>query len=200
MDRFGVFLVHFISELLSIIQVPLSSDVSVICRGSSSSNHEMYVVLYKYLQYFHHDQNLNHNRRSHLSHLAASCHSPTKMSTLQNKTVVVVGGSSGIGFAVALAALQSQASTVIIASSNAERVAGAVKRLESHKLPGEVRGEVLDARDTTAVKEFSGRIGIVDHVAWTSGDVPHGVSGGDGESQEARTGDTRSDSDLSHIR
>ncbi|KJA26771.1 hypothetical protein HYPSUDRAFT_212924 [Hypholoma sublateritium FD-334 SS-4] len=72
------------------------------------------------------------------------------MATLQNKTVVVVGGSSGIGFGVTLAALQSLASVVIIASSNAERVAGAVAQLQAHKLPGEVRGEVVDARDAAA--------------------------------------------------
>ncbi len=74
------------------------------------------------------------------------------MATLQNKTVVVVGGSSGIGFGVALASLQSQASVVVIASSNASRVAKAVERLQSHKLPGEVRGEVLDGKDPAAIK------------------------------------------------
>ncbi|KJA26776.1 hypothetical protein HYPSUDRAFT_84193 [Hypholoma sublateritium FD-334 SS-4] len=93
------------------------------------------------------------------------------MTTLQNKIVVVVGGSSGIGFGVALAALQSFASVVIIASSNADRVAGAVARLQAHKLPGEVRGEVLDAKDAAAVKKFALSLGAIDHVAWTSGDV-----------------------------
>ena len=93
------------------------------------------------------------------------------MSTLENKIVVVVGGSSGIGFGVALAALQSLASNVIIASSNSERVSNAVERLRSHNLPGEVRGEVLDANDAVAIKEFTARIGTVDHIAWTSGDV-----------------------------
>ncbi|KJA26778.1 hypothetical protein HYPSUDRAFT_63558 [Hypholoma sublateritium FD-334 SS-4] len=100
------------------------------------------------------------------------------MATLQNKTVVVVGGSSGIGFGVALAALQSLASVVIIASSNASRVSNAVERLKSHKLPGEVRGEVLDARDAVAIKEFAAKIGVVDHVAWTSGDLPPGLLDG----------------------
>ena len=102
------------------------------------------------------------------------------MASLQNKTVLVVGGSSGIGFAVARAALQSLARTVIIASSNAERVAVAVARLQSHALSGEVRGEVVDAKDAGALKEFAGRVGAVDHVAWTSGDVPspeEGMSG-----------------------
>ena len=69
-------------------------------------------------------------------------------------------------------ALQSLASTVIIASSNAERVAGAVARLQAHKLPGEVRGEVVDAKDAAALKAFAAHVGAVDHIAWTSGDVP----------------------------
>lgn len=51
-------------------------------------------------------------------------------------------------------------------------VSAAVRRLEAHKFPGEVRGEVVDAKDVvTSVKEFSVRIGIFDHVAWTSGDM-----------------------------
>ncbi|PPQ94972.1 hypothetical protein CVT25_004217 [Psilocybe cyanescens] len=100
------------------------------------------------------------------------------MATLQNKTVVVVGGSSGIGFAVALASLQSLASLVIIASSNKSRVEDAVARLKAHKLPGEVRGQVLDAKDSEAVKVFAGGLGPVDHIVWTSGDTPKSQSGG----------------------
>lgn len=93
------------------------------------------------------------------------------MTTLENKTVVVVGGSSGIGFAVALASLQSLASLVVIASSSAERVSKAVERLKAHTFPGAVRGEVLDAKDDAAIKDkFVVRLGEVDHIVWTSGD------------------------------
>uniref|UniRef100_A0A8H7XLS4 Short chain dehydrogenase n=1 Tax=Psilocybe cubensis TaxID=181762 RepID=A0A8H7XLS4_PSICU len=100
------------------------------------------------------------------------------MATLQNKKVVVVGGSSGIGFAVALGALQSLASLVIIASSNKARVEDAVARLKAHNLPGEIRGEVLDAKDSDAVKAFAVALGAVDHIVWTSGDVPKAELGG----------------------
>ncbi|KAH9475711.1 Short-chain dehydrogenase/reductase ATR9 [Psilocybe cubensis] len=100
------------------------------------------------------------------------------MSTLQNKTIVVVGGSSGIGFGVALASLQYLAATVIIASSNKGRVEGAVSRLKAYNLPGEVRGEVLDAKDSSAVKAFAAALGLVDHVVWTGGEVPKGEEGG----------------------
>ena len=106
------------------------------------------------------------------------------MATLQNKTVVVVGGSSGIGFGVALASLRSLASVVIIASSNASRVAKAVERLQSHKLPGEVRGEVLDGKDAAAIKDFAARIGPVDHIAWTSGDLGKSLLSGQPPTEE----------------
>ncbi len=105
-------------------------------------------------------------------------HAEPSRATLQEKKIAVVSGSSGIGFGVALAALQSLANTVIIASSNAERVAGAVARLQAHKLPGEVRGEVVDAKDAAAVKTFGERLGTVDHIAWTSGDSAPGYFGG----------------------
>ncbi|KJA26774.1 hypothetical protein HYPSUDRAFT_198581 [Hypholoma sublateritium FD-334 SS-4] len=94
------------------------------------------------------------------------------MTTLQNKTILIIGGSSGIGFAVARAALQALAHTVIIASSNAGRVDGAATRLQAHALPGTVRGEVVEAKDASALKELAARVGAVDHVVWTSGDVP----------------------------
>lgn len=110
------------------------------------------------------------------------------MATLQNQSVVVVGGSSGIGFGVALAALQAQASVVIIASSNEERVSGAVERLKAFKLPGEVRGETINAKDPASIKDFATRIGTVDHIAWTSGDTPEGLLGGNGASAELMAG------------
>jgi NAD(P)-dependent dehydrogenase (short-subunit alcohol dehydrogenase family) len=46
---------------------------------------------------------------------------------LENKRVVVIGGSSGIGFAVARQAT-SQGAKVVIASSNGQRVQEAVNR------------------------------------------------------------------------
>ncbi|PPQ88860.1 hypothetical protein CVT25_009586 [Psilocybe cyanescens] len=97
------------------------------------------------------------------------------MATLQKKTVVVVGGSSGIGFAVALASLQSLASVVIIASSNKSRIEDAVARLKAHKLPGQIREQMLDAKDSEAIKAFASELGPVDHIVWTSGDVPKGM-------------------------
>ncbi|KAF8575315.1 NAD-binding protein [Ramaria rubella] len=97
------------------------------------------------------------------------------MATLATKTILVFGGSSGIGYSVAEASLTSGASHVIIASSNASRVSGAVRRLEAHISTlgpgaGKVQGEVVDATDHAALKAFVERVGEMDHIVWTSGD------------------------------
>src|SRR5258708_20085089 len=64
---------------------------------------------------------------------------------LENQRVVIVGGSSGIGLAVAdLAA--SQRAKVSIVSSNAERVHKAVK-----SVGGEAQGEAVCASHHTAL-------------------------------------------------
>ena len=97
------------------------------------------------------------------------------MSTLEGAKIVVVGGSSGLGFGVAKASLLNSASEVIIASHNKERIAGAVSRLESaiegKGVPRKVTGLVLDARDLQAVKKFFLELGEIDHLVWTSGDA-----------------------------
>jgi len=93
------------------------------------------------------------------------------MSTLEGKNVLIFGGSSGIGYAVAEGSLKSLASLVIIASANVERVNSAVNRLQESNLgPGKVRGEVIDAKDQLALKEFVSHMGEFDHIVWTSGE------------------------------
>jgi NAD(P)-dependent dehydrogenase (short-subunit alcohol dehydrogenase family) len=84
--------------------------------------------------------------------------------SLRAKRVVVIGGTSGIGFAVAEAALNDHAE-IIVASSSKERVDGALKRLA-----GGVRGYTVDVRDEHAVEEFFGRLGNLDHLVFTAGD------------------------------
>ena len=65
--------------------------------------------------------------------------------SLQNKRVVILGGSSGIGLAVAEQAA-SQGATIVIASSNAERVRKAVEAFG-----GNAQGQTLDLTDEQAV-------------------------------------------------
>lgn len=83
---------------------------------------------------------------------------------LKDKRVVVLGGSSGIGFAVAERAA-SEGAKVIIASSNAERVQKAVK-----SLGGEVEGQAVDFSDERAVEAFFAKLGRFDHLVYTAGD------------------------------
>ncbi len=84
--------------------------------------------------------------------------------SLKGKTVVVVGGSSGIGYAVAEAAI-SEGARVVIASSNAENVAAAAARLGSG-----AEGRPLDARNPDAIAAFFEGLGTFDHLAYTAGD------------------------------
>ena len=83
---------------------------------------------------------------------------------LQNKRVVVLGGSSGIGFAVAEQA-STQGATMVIASSSSERVQKAVEKLE-----GNAQGHALDLSDESAVENFFAKLGAFDHLVFTAGD------------------------------
>ena len=96
------------------------------------------------------------------------------MATLEGKTILIIGGSSGIGLSVAKGALLSLASKVIIASSNKDRVEDALEKLRAvtanKDLPGLISGATLDAKDLKAFEAFFNDIGEIDHLVWTSGD------------------------------
>jgi NAD(P)-dependent dehydrogenase (short-subunit alcohol dehydrogenase family) len=81
-----------------------------------------------------------------------------------NKRVVIVGGSSGIGLAVAekVALLGAE---VVIVSSKAERVQEAIK-----SIGGEARGQAVDVSDEKAVASFFTSLGAFDHLVFTAGD------------------------------
>ncbi|MEJ0004203.1 MAG: SDR family oxidoreductase [Pararobbsia sp.] len=85
--------------------------------------------------------------------------------TLEKSRIVVAGGTSGIGFAVAEAAARAGAE-VIIASSNPARIAAALERL-----PEGVRGESLDFTDEAQVSAFFARVGAFDHLVYTAGEA-----------------------------
>ena len=101
------------------------------------------------------------------------------MTSLEGQAVLVVGGSSGIGFSVARLSLLSKASLVTIASSNKSNVDSAVTRLLADDdvkrlVPNastKVKGEVVDAKVGKEIKALMERVGEVDHVVWTSGDT-----------------------------
>jgi NAD(P)-dependent dehydrogenase (short-subunit alcohol dehydrogenase family) len=86
---------------------------------------------------------------------------------LQNKRVVILGGSSGIGFAVAEQAA-SRGAKVVIASSSAERVQKAIE-----SVGGEAEGHAVDVSDERAVATFFTKLGAFDHLVFTAGDSLH---------------------------
>ena len=86
---------------------------------------------------------------------------------LHNKRVVILGGSSGIGLAVAEQAA-SQGAKLVIASSNAERVQKAIE-----SLGGNAQGHTLDLSDEQAVETLFAKVGAFDHLVFTAGDSLH---------------------------
>src|SRR5216683_104115 len=86
---------------------------------------------------------------------------------LDNKRVVVLGGSSGIGFAVAELAA-SFGADVVIASSSAERVQTAIK-----SIGGKSDGRTLDVSNERAIHTFFTELGAFDHLVFTAGDSLH---------------------------
>jgi NAD(P)-dependent dehydrogenase (short-subunit alcohol dehydrogenase family) len=82
----------------------------------------------------------------------------------KNKRVVIVGGSSGIGFAVAEEAA-SQGAEVVIVSSKAERVQESIQ-----SIGGDAQGQAVDVSDEKAVKSFFTNLGAFDHLVFTAGD------------------------------
>jgi NAD(P)-dependent dehydrogenase (short-subunit alcohol dehydrogenase family) len=85
-------------------------------------------------------------------------------SSLQNKSVIILGGSSGIGLAVAEQAA-SQGARIAIASSNAGRVQKAVE-----SFGGNAQGHTVDLLDEKAVETFFAKLGAFDHLVFTAGD------------------------------
>lgn len=83
---------------------------------------------------------------------------------LANKRVVVLGGSSGIGLAVA-AGVVEQGANVVVASSNAQRVQEVVTNLGE-----KAEGYPLDVSDEQAVQTFFQKLGAFDHLVFTAGD------------------------------
>jgi NAD(P)-dependent dehydrogenase (short-subunit alcohol dehydrogenase family) len=82
----------------------------------------------------------------------------------ENKRVVILGGSSGIGLAVAELAA-SQGAKIVIASSNAERIQRAVESVGVN-----AQGEIVDLSDEQSVETLFTKLGAFDHLVFTAGD------------------------------
>jgi NAD(P)-dependent dehydrogenase (short-subunit alcohol dehydrogenase family) len=84
---------------------------------------------------------------------------------LKDKRILVFGGTSGIGLAVAQAAV-SESAEVVVVSSHQDRVDSAVKLLGQRSA-----GFVADLSSERAVAELFSNVGLFDHLAFTAGDV-----------------------------
>jgi NAD(P)-dependent dehydrogenase (short-subunit alcohol dehydrogenase family) len=84
--------------------------------------------------------------------------------SLVNKRIVVIGGASGIGFAVAEGAIAGGAE-VVIGSSRADNVQAGVEKLGNH-----ASGHPVDVRREDTVAGFFQWAGPFDHLVFTAGD------------------------------
>lgn len=84
--------------------------------------------------------------------------------SLKDRDILIVGGRSGIGWAVAQAAA-AEGARVVIASSDAAKVAEARDRLRSG-----ASGVVVDVKDPGSVERAFAEIETIDHLVFTAGD------------------------------
>jgi NAD(P)-dependent dehydrogenase (short-subunit alcohol dehydrogenase family) len=86
------------------------------------------------------------------------------MPSIADQHVVILGGTSGFGFATAKAAL-AEGARVTIASRSAEKLSGALARLGNR-----ANGECADVTDKPMLEQFFAGLGRFDHLAVTVGD------------------------------
>ena len=82
--------------------------------------------------------------------------------TLKGARILIVGGGSGIGYAVAEAA-KAEGADIVIASTNAHKLELAAERL------GGVETRLLDITDEGAVEAFFAGAGEFAHLVTTAG-------------------------------
>jgi len=86
------------------------------------------------------------------------------MAKLDGAKVVVIGGASGVGYAVAAAALEAGAQ-VVVGSSQPARIEAAAQRLGAAAV-----GRTVDVKDEASVAAFFEAAGGFDHLVFTAGD------------------------------
>ncbi|RDW66861.1 tropinone reductase-like protein 3 [Coleophoma crateriformis] len=96
----------------------------------------------------------------------------SKYQKLLSKHVLIIGGTSGIGFSVAEAALASGAS-VTVSSSTTARVDKAIASLKESFSPDKVSGYVCDLSKPSLeqdIEDLFSKVGNVDHIVFSAGD------------------------------
>ncbi|CAG8226464.1 unnamed protein product [Penicillium salamii] len=96
-----------------------------------------------------------------------------KMPSIANKSVLVIGGSSGIGYAVAEKCL-AEGAKVHIASSSPSRVNASVSSLKEQFPKGDISGHICDLADQNVeqnLEKLLEAIKPLDHIVFTAGDA-----------------------------
>ncbi len=86
--------------------------------------------------------------------------------SLEGKTVVIVGGSSGIGLASAAAAA-AEGARVVIAGRSEERLSAA-RRSVAVAVAAPIEARRLDMTDDASIEAFFGELGPLDHLVITA--------------------------------
>jgi NAD(P)-dependent dehydrogenase (short-subunit alcohol dehydrogenase family) len=99
--------------------------------------------------------------------------------TLEGQTILIIGGTSGIGFGVAIASLNNGAAKVIVAFSTSDKVNQAVERLkeQSSKTQATIEGIVIDGNDLAGIAKVVKSVGVINHLASTGGNLVKGFGG-----------------------
>ncbi|KAI9743511.1 MAG: hypothetical protein M1818_002824 [Claussenomyces sp. TS43310] len=95
-----------------------------------------------------------------------------KYQKLHGKHVIIIGGTSGIGYAVAEASLESGAA-VTISSSSESRVQAAIQSLRESYPSGKVTGYACDLSQPSLEQDLEAlfaKTGRVNHIVFTAGD------------------------------
>lgn len=95
-----------------------------------------------------------------------------KYNKLAGKHILIIGGSSGIGYGVAEACIESQAQ-VTISSSSPYRIEAAVSSLQTAYPGAKVRGLPCDLSKPSLeqdIERLFKQVGKVDHIVYTAGD------------------------------
>ena len=87
-----------------------------------------------------------------------------KNKTIENKRVIILGGSSGLGLATAKAAV-AEGAHVIIVSGSQQRIDNALK-----ELPAGSTGFAVDLAHEENIKNFFAATGSFDHLVYTAGE------------------------------
>jgi NAD(P)-dependent dehydrogenase (short-subunit alcohol dehydrogenase family) len=88
----------------------------------------------------------------------------SKRNQLTGKRVIILGGSSGLGFATAKAAA-AEGANVVIVSSNQARIDAALE-----ELPQGSKGYAVDLSKEQSIKAFFNQAGSFDHLVYTAGE------------------------------